>query len=50
MAPALKGNRAVIVASEPLSEDAGWQPIAPNHLIIVDEDLQVEQRPIQAMV
>ena len=47
MAPALEGNLAVIVASEPLSDDPGWQPIAPNHLTVVHEDLHVEQRPIQ---
>ena len=47
MAPASKGNLAVIVASEPLSDDPGWQPIAPNHLTVVHEDLHVEQRRIQ---
>ena len=47
MAPALEGNLAVIVASEPLSDDPGWQPIAPNHLTVLHEDLHVEQRPIQ---
>jgi len=48
MAPALdEGNLAVIVASEPLSDDPGWQPIAPNHFTIIHEDLHVEQRPIQ---
>ncbi len=47
MAPALEGNLAVIVASEPLSDDPGWQSIAPNHLTVVHEDLHVEQRPIQ---
>jgi predicted glutamine amidotransferase len=47
MRPASAGNQAVIVASEPLSKDPGWQPVAANHLVIVDEDLHVEQRPIQ---
>ncbi len=32
---------AVIVASEPLSEDPGWEPVPPNHLVTVDEDLSV---------
>lgn len=48
MTPALdEGNLAVIVASEPLSDDPGWQPIAPNHFTVIHEDLHVEQRPIQ---
>ncbi len=47
MAPALEGNLAVIVASEPLSDDPGWQPIAANHLTVIHEDLHVEQLPIQ---
>ncbi len=32
---------AVIVASEPLSEDSGWEPVPPNHLVTVDEHLSV---------
>ena len=48
MAPALdEGNLAVIVASETLSDDPGWQRIAPNHFTVIHEDLHVEQRPIQ---
>ena len=48
MTPALdEANRAVIVASEPLSDDPGWQPIAPNHFTVIHEDLHVEQRPIR---
>ena len=47
MAPAVEGNGAVIAASEPLSDDPGWQRVAPNHLAVVHEDLQVEQRPIR---
>ena len=45
--PASEGNHSVIVASEPLSDDPGWQRVAPNHLAIVHEDLHVEQRPIE---
>lgn len=42
MTPATdKNQHAVIVASEPLSEDEGWTPVAPNHLVIIDEKLRV---------
>lgn len=37
---------AVIVSSEKLSEDASWQTIPTNHLVVVSEDLQVQLRPI----
>ncbi len=47
MVPASEGNHAAIVASEPLSDDPGWQRGAPNHLAVVHEDLHVEQRPIE---
>ncbi len=47
MVPASEGNHAVIVASEPLSDDPGWQRVAPNYLAVVHEDLHVEQRPIE---
>jgi predicted glutamine amidotransferase len=38
---------AVIVASEPLSEDDGWEPVPPNNLVLVHEDLQVELRELE---
>ncbi len=47
MVPASEGNDAVIVASEPLSDDPGWQRVAPKHFVVVHEDLHVEQRPIE---
>ena len=47
MVPASKSNHAVIVASEPLSDDSGWQGIAPNHRAVVHEELQVERRRIE---
>lgn len=46
MIPAEGGNRAVIIASEPLSRDPGWTPIPSNHLAVVSEGLEVELRPI----
>ena len=47
MVPASESNHAVIVASEPLSDDPGWERVAPNHLAVVHKDLHVEQRPIE---
>ena len=47
MVPAAKAHGAVIIASEPLSTDPGWQPVQPNHLVIVDEALNVTQRAIR---
>jgi predicted glutamine amidotransferase len=32
------GTRAVLVASEPLSQDAIWTAVDPNHLVTVDFD------------
>ena len=40
------GSGAVIVASEPLSEDEGWDKVPENHFARVDSDLRVEVRPI----
>lgn len=40
-------HRAVLVASEPLSEDPGWHCVPPNHLVIVHDDLTEELRPLE---
>lgn len=40
-------NNAVIVASEPLSEEEGWTRVQPNSLVVVHEDLEVEMRPLE---
>lgn len=37
---------AVIVASEPLSKDPGWNKVPENHLVRIDEDLSVEIVPL----
>jgi len=39
--PGTEGH-AVIVASEPLSEDAGWTRVPKNHLVTIDASLDVE--------
>ncbi len=41
-----EGVGAVIVASEPLSEDAGWERVERNHLVSIDQDLRVEIHPL----
>ena len=41
-----EGSGAVIVASEPLSNDPGWEKVPENHLVRVDEDLSVEVVPL----
>jgi len=37
---------AVMVCSEPLSEDPGWRPVPVNHLVVVAEDLGVSLRAL----
>ena len=39
-------NDAVLVASEPLSEDEGWRRVNPNTVLLIDEDLSVHERAI----
>jgi ergothioneine biosynthesis protein EgtC len=36
----------VIIASEPLSDDPGWESLEPNSMILVDEDRQISLRPL----
>ena len=38
----------VIVASEPLTEEAGWREVPGNHLVLIDAGHQVETRAIPA--
>jgi glutamine amidotransferase len=42
------GRGAVLVCSEPLSEDPGWDRVPANHLVVVREDRSVTQRAIAA--
>ena len=39
-------NDAILVASEPLSEDEGWKRVDSNTMLLIDEDLSVEERVI----
>lgn len=38
MQPASADDAAVLVSSEPLSQDPGWQRVPPNHLVLIDAD------------
>lgn len=40
-----EGAGAVIVASEPLSEDEGWDAVPVNHLVSIDQDLTLRIDP-----
>jgi predicted glutamine amidotransferase len=42
-----KGHGAVIVSSEPLSDDPGWQKIPRNHLVVVGHDRSCEIREMK---
>lgn len=42
------GKGAVIVSSEPLSADGGWQMIPPNHIVVIGEDRTADIRPAAA--
>jgi len=46
VAPADNPPSAVIVSSEPLSEDLGWTPVPPNHVVCIDDDFSYEIEPI----
>lgn len=39
-------QRAVLVASKPLSEDEGWQPVPNNHLVFIRANRTLEYQPI----
>ncbi|MFG0284946.1 MAG: class II glutamine amidotransferase [Phycisphaerales bacterium JB039] len=40
-----EGHGAVIVASEPLSDDPGWESIPPNHVALISDSGSVNLRP-----
>lgn len=40
-------NAAVIVASEPLSEDKNWEEVPESTMVLIDDNRKVEIRPIQ---
>jgi predicted glutamine amidotransferase len=40
------GEPTALVASEPLTEERGWQVVPQNHLVMVDERRNIRMRPI----
>jgi predicted glutamine amidotransferase len=42
------GRGCVLISSEPLSEDKGWQPLARNSIVLVTSDGTTQARPIVA--
>ena len=38
-------QRAVIISSERLTPDPGWEPIAPNHMIVLQRNMRPEFIP-----
>ncbi len=45
LAPDLEGG-AVLVSSEPLSEDPGWEKVPRNHLLVIDADHTARIEPV----
>jgi glutamine amidotransferase len=45
--PAAPGEHAVIVSSEPLTEDGDWSVVPSNHIVVVSADRKVEVRPFR---
>ena len=43
----IKGeNQAMIVASEPLTDDEAWEPVPASHLLLIDADRCISVRPL----
>ena len=42
-----EGGGAVIVSSEPLSDEIGWSPVPPNHMVIVRPERTTTVVPIE---
>lgn len=43
-----KGKGAILISSEPLSADPGWQKVPVNHLVMISEDREATVRAIAA--
>lgn len=48
MQPASAGQSSIMVCSERLSDEPGWQPIPVNHMVVARPDRSAELRPIAA--
>ncbi len=42
-----EGHGAILIASEPLSPDPGWEPVPAGHLLVATVDLEVTVRPLE---
>ena len=42
----VKKGHAVVIASEPLTKDDGWQRVSPNTMVLVTKELEVETREL----
>ena len=42
-----EGMKAVLVSSEPLSKDEGWEPVPINNMILISKDLKVEIKKME---
>jgi len=42
-----RGERAVIVASETMSNETYWRQVPNKHLVIVDKNLNIELKPVE---
>jgi len=47
MLPSLGEDHAVLVASEPLSDDPGWEPVPVNHFVAINEHYELSYTPIE---
>lgn len=47
MMPPTDRHGAILIASEQLSDDPGWQVVPPNHLVLVQTDRKVSLRPFE---
>lgn len=43
-----RAEHSILICSEPLTRGDRWQPVPPNHLVVIGEQLQVEVQPIGA--
>ena len=42
----IKKGHAVVIASEPLTDDEGWKRVSPNTMVLVTKGLEVETREL----
>jgi predicted glutamine amidotransferase len=46
--PGEANGSAIMVSSEPLSADSGWESVPVNHLLRIESDLSIAREPIAA--